>query len=191
MIFKMATTSDFSSIFTLISTRSISDLKLLKLWAEIRGKMEEKLDTVAILKIISLISYLSNPLAPVEKPCCIGTATPPPSPATGHFEWDWLFQFVLVDSMAYTHLLIPKTWFLEEIWFIAHLKNWCCSPTYAKFCLHTLFVTDGKCDKKFAVFWPFSLFLEDMYHTIPLVKMKIHERIIIKFKNCNLVELSL
>ena len=83
---------------------------------------------------------------------------------------------------------IQADWQVQENWIIFEMVS------LFQFYLNihsTLFVTDSKCNKKFAVFWPFSLFLEDMYYTIPLVKMKIHERIIIKFKICNLVEISL
>ena len=58
MIFKMATASDFSSFFPQIFAWSLNDFKLLILRAEIRGKKEEKMDAVAVLKIISSIGYL-------------------------------------------------------------------------------------------------------------------------------------
>ena len=48
----------FFFIFPLISAQSISNLKLFKLREEIRAKMEEKSDAVAILKNILRISYL-------------------------------------------------------------------------------------------------------------------------------------
>ena len=48
----------FSSFFPLISALSLNNFKLLILRAEIRGKKEEKSDAMAILKIISRISYL-------------------------------------------------------------------------------------------------------------------------------------
>ena len=40
----MATASDFSSIFPLISAQSLNNFKLLILSAEIGGKNEEKMD---------------------------------------------------------------------------------------------------------------------------------------------------